>query len=318
MKDEMNERMIEERCQEMNAATTGEMTDESMEEMKEMEEMTEMGDGMKEGTTDQTDQTDGMIEGRGERRERRERRGKGTEKWTDWTGEWIDLEITIEITTGRTKDTQTETEAPTESGEKSPGSTTASIMQEMIEDGMTEMLGMRGKEMQGMEEVTLGQIEGTEAWIETVETLEMLAVEIRSERSERTEATKMATATRTATSAMTAMAMNLSETLVTQTPVTPPVTSGRIDLEIDLIGVAHPLPGTSGTPGIDLTEVTEDVAASKVATREMNVATVATVATRRGDTETETTQKGAATDERGRFHAWKKIAKDAKIECMRT
>ena len=86
--------------------------------------------------------------------------------------------------------------------------------------------------------------------------------------------------------------MNLSETLVTQTPVTPPVTSGRIDLEIDLIGVAHPLPGTSGTPGIDLTEVTEDVAASKVATREMNVATVATVATRRGDTETETTQKG--------------------------
>lgn len=67
------------------------------------------------------------------------------------------------------------------------------------------------------------------------------------------------------------------------------MTSGRIDLEIDLIGVAHPLPGTSGTPGIDLTEVTEDVAASKVATREMNVATVAT---RRGDTETEITQKG--------------------------
>lgn len=64
------------------------------------------------------------------------------------------------------------------------------------------------------------------------------------------------------------------------------MTSGRIDLEIDLIGVAHPLPGTSGTPGIDLTEVTEDVAASKVATREMNVAT------RRGDTETEITQKG--------------------------
>ena len=84
--------------------------------------------------------------------------------------------------------------------------------------------------------------------------------------------------------------MSLSETLETfQTPVTPPVTSGRIDLEIDLIGVAHPLPGTSGTPGIDLTEVTEDVAASKVATREMNVATVAT---RRGDTETEITQKG--------------------------
>lgn len=93
------------------------------------------------------------------------------------------------------------------------------------------------------------------------------------------------------------------------------MTSGRIDLEIDLIGVAHPLPGTSGTPGIDLTEVTEDVAASKVATREMNVATVAT---RRGDTETEITQKGAATDERGRLHAWRKIAKDAKIECMRT
>jgi len=27
---------------------------------------------------------------------------------------------------------------------------------------------------------------------------------------------------------------------------------------------------------------------------------------------------GAATDERGRLHAWRKIAKDAKIECMRT